>query len=88
MYLLRDLQEYLVERVALALPALAADRDVEAVRVLDRPGRKAHDQAFGRNFIADMVEREGGKHRLQRVAVLQDGHRLVVMGKGGKVRCR
>ncbi|OPX62686.1 MAG: hypothetical protein A4E33_02160 [Methanoregula sp. PtaB.Bin085] len=65
---LRDLPEHRSERVALALPALAGDGDVQSVGVDHRSRGEGEDEAFGDSAVALVVECEGPEHLAQRVA--------------------
>ncbi|KUG15320.1 hypothetical protein ASZ90_015017 [hydrocarbon metagenome] len=67
----RDLLLHRGEGVALALPALTGDRDVEAVRVQDGAGCKRHDHALGHHLVALVVQGKRPEHRLLRVPVLE-----------------
>ncbi|OPX63568.1 MAG: hypothetical protein A4E33_01630 [Methanoregula sp. PtaB.Bin085] len=69
---LRDLPEHRSERVALALPALAGDGDVQSVGVDYRSRGEGEDEAFGDSGVALMVECEGPEHLAQRVAGIED----------------
>ena len=70
--LLRDLLEHGGAGVALPLPGVPGDGDVEAVRVLDRLGRKRHHETFRDCPVADMGFVEGVEEEREGVAVLED----------------
>ncbi len=76
-----DLPEHGRKGMAFPLPALARHRDMQTVRVDDRPGRQRHDKTFRNGFIPFVVNRKGPDHRPFRIAMFQDGKGLVPAGE-------
>ncbi len=88
--LFRNLLEHGGAGVSLALPGVARYRDVEAVRVLDRLGRKGHREAFRDGSVADMAPVEGVEEEGERVAGPEDRECLfaVLVARRGRSWCR